>query len=132
MAVNPIPEGFPTLSPYFVLRDITSAAAFYRQAFGAQDVRIDRNAEGKINNVELRIGTSIIMMGESANAPTPAEGTPLIGLYAYFEDVDAVYQQAVAAGAKVLNPPTDQPYGDRRADLADPFGIVWWIASRIR
>jgi PhnB protein len=126
-----VPAGFPTISPYLVLRDAVAALEFYKQAFDAEEIRIDRDAEGKINNVELRIGTSILMLGASGRAPAPGDGLPLIGLYAYFEDVDAVFAQAVAAGATVQNLPTDQPYGDRRADLVDPFGIVWWIASRL-
>lgn len=132
--VNPVPDGYPTISPYFIVRDAHAALRFYKQAFGATEFRVDRNSEGKLTNTEMRVGTSLIMFGESPDvkvASVTMEDLPLVGMYMYVEDVDAVFAQAVAAGATVLNPPEDQPYGDRRADIVDPFGIVWWVASKI-
>ena len=131
MASYPIPDGYPTISPYFVVRDGEAAMAFYIQAFGATVHRIDRNADGGLNTVEIYVGTSMIMVGQSKKAVVPAEGMPSVGMYMYVEDVDAVFAQAVAAGATVQNSPADQHYGDRRADIVDPFGFVWWIASKI-
>ena len=132
MASYSVPEGYPTISPYFVVRDGSAAMEFYIKAFGAVVHRIDRNGDGSLNTVELYVGTSMIMIGQSKKAPLPSEDSlPPIGMYMYVQDVDTVFEKAVAAGATVQNPPTDQHYGDRRADIADPFGFVWWIASKI-
>ena len=134
MPVYPIPDGYPNISPFLLLRDAAAAMEFYQRAFGAIVHRIDRNADGSINTVEMVIGTSMIMFSQSQRAKQAAptfENLPTETLYLYVEDVDAVFEQALAAGATVLNPPKDQPYGDRRADLVDPFGVVWWVASRI-
>jgi PhnB protein len=131
MTSYPIPHGYPTISPYFVVRDGEAAMEFYIKAFGGVVHRIDRNADGGINTVEMHVGTSMIMVGQSKKAVVPAGGMPSVGMYMYVEDVDAVFERGVAAGATVQNPPTDQHYGDRRADIVDPFGFMWWIASRI-
>ena len=133
-SVKPIPEGYPPISIYILVRDGEAALAFYKQALGAVEVRLDHNAAGKLNNIELKVGTSMIMIGMTPNAKVPAprmDDLPTVSAYLYVEDVDAVFERMLAAGATALNPPTDQIYGDRRADVVDPFGVLWWVASRV-
>lgn len=130
--VNPIPEGFHTISPYLMVEDTAEAIAFYKNAFGATEIHRQLNADNVLTGAEMRIGTSPIMLGGSGQKGGEAslENIPQVTLYLYVEDVDSFFEQAVAAGAKALFPPTDRFYGNREAGVADPFGIVWWVASR--
>jgi PhnB protein len=133
MAVNPIPEGFHTLSPYLMVEDAAEAIAFYGAAFGATEIHRQLNADNKLTGAEMQVGTSPIMLGSSGQTgdEPSMENIPQVTLYMYVENVDSTFTRAVDAGAKVLFPPADRFYGNREAGIADPFGIVWWVASRI-
>jgi PhnB protein len=133
MAVNPIPEGFHTLSPYLMVSDVDDAIAFYKAAFGATEIHRQFNADNKLTGAEMQVGTSPIMLGSSGQTggEPSMDNIPQVTLYMYVEEVDSVFQRAVEAGAKALFPPADRFYGNREAGIADPFGIVWWVASRI-
>jgi PhnB protein len=80
-----------------------------------------------VQHAEIKIGDSIVMMGEGAPSGKNFPGM----LHLYLEDVDAVYQRALQAGAKSLREPTDQPYGDRSGGVEDTFGNQWWISTHI-
>ncbi len=133
MVVNPIPEGFHTISPYLMVKDVVEAMAFYKAAFGATELHRQLNADNKLTGAEMQVGTSPIMLGSSGQSggEPSLNNLPQVTLYLYVEDVDSFFQRAVDAGAKVLMPLADRFYGNREAGLADPFGIVWWVASRI-
>jgi PhnB protein len=139
MAVNPIPEGFHTISPYLMVSDVDEAIAFYKAAFGATEIHRQLNADNKLTGGEMWVGTSPIMLGSSGQTDgEPSMGSdplldnlPQVTLYMYVEDVDSFFQRAVDAGAKVLMPVADRFYGNRECGIVDPFGIVWWVASRI-
>jgi PhnB protein len=132
MAVKPIPEGYHTATPYLIVNDAAGAIDFYQRAFGATEVmRFDHG--GKIGHAEIRIGDSPIMLADEhpemgARSPQTLGGSP-ITILLYVEDVDAVFTQAVAAGAKVQRPVEDKFYGDRAGSVEDPFGHVWHIAT---
>ena len=111
--VQPVPEGFHTVTPYLIVPDGSGAIDFYKRAFNAAVLSQHANPDGRLVHALLRIGDSFLMMGEH-NA---------------LEDVDALSAQAVAAGAKEIMPVQDQYYGDRSGGVEDPFGIVWWIAT---
>lgn len=132
MAVNPIPEGFHTISPYLMVDDIAEAFDFYTAAFGATEIHRQFNADNKLTGGELMVGTSPIMLGSSGQTGGEAsmDNLPQVTLYLYVEEVDSFFRRAVDAGAKVLFPPADRFYGNRECGIADPFGIVWWVASR--
>jgi len=83
--------------------------------------------EGYVYHAKVRIGDSIVEMGEARD---PSQPMPT-AIYLYVEDVDAMYERAVKAGATSVLPPTDQPYGDRNAWVNDPFGNVWYLATTI-
>ena len=95
--VNYIPEGHHTVSPYLVLPGIAKVIEFAKQAFGAQEVYVSKRPDGTVQHAEIKIGDSIVMMGE---APPDSKNFPGM-LHLYMEDVDAVYQRAIAGGRKI-------------------------------
>jgi uncharacterized glyoxalase superfamily protein PhnB len=135
MAVKKIPQGFHTVSPHLVCKNANKAIEFYQKAFGAEPVRTHKMPDGKIMHAELRIGDSIVMLGEEypdwgVLSPESLGGTPAI-IHLYTEDVDKLFEKAVAAGSKPTMPVMDQFWGDRYGQLVDPFGHKWSIATHI-
>lgn len=130
-----VPQGFHTVAPYLVLQDAKTAIEFYKKAFGATEIFRWEN-DGKIGHAEIKIGDSPIMLADEhpgfsyMRSPQSFGGSP-ISLFLYVEDVDALFQQAIAAGATELDPLKDNPDGDRRGGLQDPFGYIWWVATQI-
>ena len=135
MAVKPVPDGYHTVTPYLIVNDAVRAIDFYKQAFGATELFRMQKPDGKIGHAELKIGDSPIMLADEhpeAGAKSPQSlGGAAVSILLYVEDADAVTEQAVAAGAKVLRPLQDQFYGDRSATLSDPFGHTWHVATHI-
>lgn len=127
--VNPIPEGFHSVTPYITVPGLAKTIEFLKQAFGAEVKGVNQRPDGGIAHAEVKIGDSPIMMGEpdprGPYAPRPCN------LYLYVPDVDAVYARAIAAGGKSLREPTDEFYGDRGAGVEDPSGNYWWIGTHI-
>ena len=134
-AINPIPDGYHTLTPYLIVKDAAAALAFYRQAFGAGEVMRLNMPEGGIAHAEFTIGDSHFMISdEYANGPVAAPetlGGSTVKLHLYVPDADAAFAQALAAGAKETMPLADQFWGDRMGSLVDPFGHHWLIASHV-
>ncbi|WP_439551891.1 VOC family protein [Falsiroseomonas sp.] len=135
MSVKPIPADHPRLSPYLCVKDAAGALAWYAEVLGAEEVmRIPRD-DGAVMHGELRIGASVVMVGEEAPdygafAPGHFGGTA-VSLMLYVADVDAAFARALDAGAREERPPADQPFGDRVGTLLDPFGHRWHLASRL-
>jgi len=125
--VKPVPEGYHTVIPYIVVPDVAKLIDFTKQAFGGTEVHVSRRPDGTVMHAEIKIGDSIIMMGEGGETFK----TFLAMLHLYMEDVDAVYQRAIRAGSKSLREPTDQFYGDRSGAVEDTFGNQWWIATHV-
>jgi PhnB protein len=133
MAVKPIPDGYHTVTPYLIVQGAAAAIDFYKKVFGAKELFRVPGPGGKVGHAELQIGDSRIMLADEhpemgAKAPGSFGGSP-VGLMLYVEDVDARFNRAVAAGAKVTKPLADQFYGDRSGTLTDPFGHQWTIAT---
>ena len=131
--VKPIPEGYHTVTPILIVNDAASALEFYKQAFGAKELFRMERPDGKIAHSEIRIGNSPIMLADecpemTTRSPQSLGGSP-VSLYLYVEDVDALAEQAVAAGAKLVRPVEDKFYGDRSGSFEDPFGHQWHIAT---
>jgi len=131
-----IPSGYHSIQPYMILPDCVEAIAFYARAFGATEKFRMPTKEGRTGHAEIQIGDSVIMMADEApqmEAFSPAHyGGSCVSLLIYTGDCDAMYKQAVAAGATSLREPADQPYGDRMAGVRDPFGYKWWIGTQIK
>jgi len=130
---KPIPEGYHTATPYLIIKDAASAIEFYKKAFGATELGRHTGPGGKIMHAEIKIGDSPIMIADElpemgARSPQSLGGSP-VSIFLYVEDVDALANQAIAAGAKVLMPVQDQFWGDRFGVVVDPFGHVWDVAT---
>ena len=132
MSVKPIPEGYHSVTPYMGIDKASEAIEFYKKAFGAtQIMRLDM-PDGRVGHAELRIGDSAIMLGtpcDQMSLSNPTESTS-VALHLYVNDVDAQFKQAVDAGAIEVSAPKDQFYGDRSASVKDPFGHLWFLATR--
>jgi PhnB protein len=133
MPVQAIPHGYHTLTPYLTVRDAARAIEFYKKAFGAKERGVMKGPDGKVMHAELTIGDSILMLADEFpefGALSPqATGASSSGLHIYLENVDAAFDQAVTAGAKVDMPVMDMFWGDRYGKLSDPFGHKWSIAT---
>ncbi len=133
MTVNPIPEGFHSVTPHLVVDGGAAAIDFYKATFGAKEVSRLALPDGRIAHAELKIGDSLIMVTDEFpdwgnHSPKSLKGSP-VHLHLYVEDVDSLAQRAVAGGAEVLIPIADQFYGDRAGRLRDPYGHVWIVAT---
>jgi uncharacterized glyoxalase superfamily protein PhnB len=131
--VRAIPEGFHTVTPHLVCAGAADALEFYKKAFGATETGRMPGPGGKIMHAQFRIGDSPIMLADAfpdygSNGPLTLKGTPVV-IHLYVEDADAVFQQAVAAGAKPVMPLADMFWGDRYGQVEDPFGHRWSIAT---
>jgi PhnB protein len=133
-AVKPIPDEYHTITPQLTCRQAGRAIEFYKNAFGATEIMSMPTPDGKVMHAEMQIGDSRFMIGDEfpgmSAAPDPS-ASPSSSLYIYTEDVDAVFNQAVQAGAKVDMPPTDMFWGDRYGKVTDPFGHRWGIATHV-
>jgi PhnB protein len=129
MKSQPIPEGFRTVTPYFTVQGVPRLIEFLKQAFEAEEVRRSVMPDGTVMNAELKIGDSMVMLGEAPKNRTGLKITASM-LYMYVVDADYVYERAVKAGGKTIREPADQMYGDRVGAIEDPWGNQWWIATR--
>ncbi|UCG32865.1 MAG: VOC family protein [Phycisphaerales bacterium] len=132
---NPIPQGFHTITPHMVVRNAEQAIAFYKKAFGAEEVYSMPGPCGEgVMHAELQIGDSRLMMCgewpgmEHLVSPESLNGTTVC-LHLYVNDVDAAYRKAVDAGATPSMPVMDTFWGDRYGKVVDPFGHEWSIAT---
>lgn len=124
---KPIPEGLGSVTPSLHPRGAAELIDFLKQAFEAEETLREQSPEGAIVHAQLRIGDSIVEIGEAHGQFQPM---PCV-LHLYVDGADAVYHRALEAGAVSIEPPSDQPYGDRRAGVKDPHGNAWYIASPI-
>jgi PhnB protein len=134
--VEPIPEGMHTLTPHLVCAGAAQAIDFYIQAFGAVEQSRLAGPDGKLMHASLKIGDSTLMLvdemaGCSVLGPRALKGSP-VTLHLYVPNVDATVEQAAAAGARVTMPAADMFWGDRYAQLEDPFGHKWSVATHQR
>jgi PhnB protein len=133
MAVKAIPEGYHTATPYLIVKGAGEALEFYKKGLGATEIMRMPGPDGRVMHAEIKIGNSILMLADefpemNHRGPKTLGGSP-ISIMLYVEDVDARFNQAVAAGAKVIRPLMDQFYGDRSGIVEDPFGHSWSIAT---
>jgi PhnB protein len=135
MAVQAIPEGYHSLTPYIEIEDAAEAIEFYKRAFGARERgRMDAPG-GKIGHAELEIGDSLLMVADpfpQSTISTPKDlGRTTVNLFLYVEDADAVVQQAVNAGATVTRPVETKFWGDRFGIVTDPYGHTWSVGTHV-
>jgi len=123
-----VPEGLNNVNVYMHPVRAEPVIKFLTRAFGAQELERYASPDGIIHHAKIRVGTSILEMGEAHGQYQPTASV----LYLYVPDVDAVYRRALQAGATSISEPADQPYGDRNAGVKDPFGNTWYIATHIK
>jgi len=135
MAVKPIPEGYPRVSPYLVVDGAQKAIEFYTTVLGFAERMRMPGPDGRIGHAELQLDDSVVMLADEfpevgAKAPSAYGGSP-VSLSVYVEDVDATFERATESGATVVRPLENQFYGDRSATFDDPFGHRWTIHSHV-
>ncbi len=123
-----IPDGRNNVNVYMHPLRAEPVITFLKRAFGAREIAKYASPDGVVHHAEIRVGDSVVEMGESHGKYPPMPTT----FYMYVPDCDAVYRRALAAGAKSISEPTDMPYGDRSAGVTDPFGNTWYIAVHIK
>ena len=136
--VPPIPEGFHTITPHMIIKNAAEAIEFYKKAFGAQELARHMMPDAQlVMHATLKIGDSMLMVvdefpeGQGCPgwvSPQTNKGITM-SLHLYVEDVDALYNQAVAAGCTPNMPPMDAFWGDRYGQVIDPYGHFWSIAT---
>jgi PhnB protein len=136
MATKSAPGGYHSVQPYLMFNGATDAIEFYKKAFGATERMCMKQKDGRVGHAEIEIGDSCVMLADEnveigAFAIKHYGGSP-VSLLIYTADCDAMYHQAIAAGATSEREPADQPYGDRMSGVKDPFGYRWYIASHIK
>ena len=135
MSVKAIPEGFHTITPHITVRNAKQAMEFYKKAFGAEVLRTMMQGDSVMHAV-LKIGDSLVMLNDEfpemdALSPLSTHGSGVV-LHIATENVDAAFERATSAGAKVAMPLMDQFWGDRYGVVTDPYGHKWSLATHIR
>jgi uncharacterized glyoxalase superfamily protein PhnB len=121
-------DTYRTVTPYLVVSDADTELAFLKAAFGATEVECQRNPDNQVMHAEMKIGDSLVMLGQAGGRWTPRPAA----LYLWVDDVDATYARALRAGATSESEPEDKPYGHRNAGVIDQNGITWWIGAPVR
>ena len=127
MPVKPIPDGYPAVTPYLMVRDAARFVEFLTTVFDARVTEQLKRPDGKLGHTEVRVRDSLIMLSDASD-DHPA--TPVM-LHFYVEDVDATFARAVQAGGTVVAEPAVQFYGDRSGGVKEPCGNTIWIASHV-
>jgi len=127
MAVKPIPEGYHTFTPYFVVEGASNFIDFVKNAFGGQEIYRFPAPGGKIGHAEMRVGDSVLMLADTTAEFSPSKMVS----YLYVPDVDATYKKALAAGARSQREPANQFYGDRVGTVTDRWGNTWSIGTHV-
>jgi PhnB protein len=126
-------EGFRTVTPYIVVKGARAAVDFYKKAFAAEELSFSTTPDGVCMHADIKIGDSIVMLNDEfpkMNVLSPlSRGGTSVTLHVYVADVDAAFARAVAAGATAKMPPADMFWGDRYAQITDPFGHSWSLAT---
>ena len=135
MAVKPIPDGYGVITPYLIVRGGARAIDFYTKVMGGAEIMRMPGPGDRIGHAEIRFGDSVVMLADEVPemvimSPEKYGGSP-VSLMIYVQDVDAVFNRAIAAGAKSKKPIQNHFYGDRSGTLVDPFGHTWTIATHV-
>ena len=121
--------------PYLMVRDAKVAIAFYQQAFGATELYRLVEPSGRIGHAELQLGPAVLMVcdefPEYGMVGPQREQFTGCTIHLHVDNADAMAERAVASGATMLMPPTDQFYGERSCRLRDPFGHAWLLGHSI-
>lgn len=133
--VEPIPDGYPRITPYLYVDGAAAAIDFYCNVLGGTERMRMPGPDGKVGHAEIQFGDSVVMLADEfpdmgARGPKAVGGTPMTVML-YVDDVDATVAKAVEAGATITQPVDDKFYGDRTGTIDDPFGHSWSLATHI-
>lgn len=133
MPQNP-PEGYPTVMPYLLYEDSDDALEFLVNAFGFTEKLRMKDDGGRVSHAEVQMNDGVIMLGTPpGDYKNPAKlGGKTQSVYVYVDDVDAHYDRAKQAGAKIVREPEDQVYGDRNYGVEDREGHEWYFGTHVR
>jgi PhnB protein len=132
--VKPVPDGLHTVTPHLVVKGGKEAIEFYQKAFGAEVRSCKPGPDGRVMHAELKIGDSVLYLADAFpeyGSHGPRDGSSPVTIHLAVEDADAVFNQAVAAGATVTMPLDNMFWGDRYGKLVDPFGHHWSVATHL-
>lgn len=136
MSVSPIPAHLSSVTPSLVVTPCADAIEFYKVAFGAEEISPRMTGpDGLVGHAEIKIGNSVIMLGDEwpdgpVQSPTSLGGSTM-ALFIYTDDVDTMWQKAIDAGAEVVFPLEVQFYGDKGGRVKDPFGHTWGLGQHV-
>lgn len=135
MPTKPIPDGYHSVTPYLIIKGAAQALDFYQRAFGATELMRLAAPGGQVGHAEILLGDSHIMLADecpqmNALSPQTLGGSPVL-LHLYVPDVDAMFAQAIVAGAQVEQPIENKFYGDRSGSVLDPFGHRWTLSTHV-
>lgn len=133
-SVSPIPQGYHSITPAITCRNAARAIEFYKSAFGATEMVRMPGPDGTVVHAELKIGDSVLFVSDEfpgMSAAPSGSAPPSAYLFVYTEDVDSMFNRAVAAGGRVEMPVQDMFWGDRYGKLTDPFGHQWGLATHV-
>ena len=130
-----MPNTIHEVFPYLIVSDAAAAVRFYTEVFGAKEIFRLVEPSGRIGHVELQFGPTIVMVSDAFpeygfNGPQEGQNMPFV-VHLHVDDADAMGEKAVAKGATMLMPPTDQFYGERSCRIRDPFGQLWLLGHSI-
>jgi uncharacterized glyoxalase superfamily protein PhnB len=128
------PEDYPVVTPYLYYENAAAAMDWLIEAFGFAERMRMTSDDGSVSHGELTLGEGVVMLGQPGpdyESPNTRGGRATAGVHAYVDDVEAHFEHAKAAGAKINMKPTDQEYGDRRYDAEDLEGHDWFFAQRL-
>ena len=131
--IEKIPKDYHSITPVLIVKNGDEAIEFYKKGFGVQERGRMKGPDGRVAHAELKLGDSVFMLSDEypemdCHSPKTIGGSP-VSMYVYVDDVDSIFNKAISAGAKVLDPVKDQFWGDRQGRLEDPFGHLWSIAT---
>jgi PhnB protein len=124
------------LTPHIVVNDAAAASSWYERALGAHERQRITLPGGKVMSLELRFGDLSVMVADEfpemgVLGPLAIGGTPVV-LHLLTDDVEALWQQAIDAGAEVRHPLQDAFWGELHGQITDPFGHRWGLSQRLR
>jgi len=128
MAVNPISDGYQTVTPYLIVTGAGALIEFVKQAFGGTERMRSPGPNGAIMHAEVQLGDSVIMLADASDGARVRTAM----LHLYVADVDAAYKHALNAGGESIREPADPAYGDRTAAAKDRWGNEWWLSTHIK
>lgn len=131
--IEKIPKEYHSITPVLIVKNGDEAIEFYKNGFGVEERCCMKGPDGRVAHAELKLGDSVFMLSDEypemkCHSPETIGGSP-VSMYVYVDDVDSIFNKAISAGAKILDPVKDQFWGDRHGRLEDPFGHLWSIAT---